>query len=73
MTSEELQRITRLEVELEHLKEKMEDTHEKVVEMHDLLTRARGAKWFIVGMAALAGYLASYAPKLSAIVGGLPK
>ena len=73
MTSEELQRITRLEVEMEHLKEKMDDTNTKVTEMHDLLTRARGAKWFVVGLAGLAGYIASYMPKLSAFIGGLPK
>ena len=67
------ERLARLETKVEHLSKSLEDTHEKVVEMHELLLQAKGARWVIVGIAGVAGYVASYLPKVSALISGLPK
>lgn len=73
MTTDELQRIAVLENEMKHLNEKLEDTHNKVTVMHDLLMQAKGAKWFIVGMASLGGALTAFAVKLFPFFGSMPK
>jgi hypothetical protein len=38
-----------------HLNEKLDDTHQKVEEMHAILLQAKGARWVIVGLAGVAG------------------
>ena len=75
MTSDDTprERLARLETKVEHLSEELKDTHSKVVEMHELLLQAKGARWVIVGIAGVAGYVASYLPKVSALISGLPK
>lgn len=73
MTDDERDRLTRLEVNFQHLSKAMEDTHVKVTAMHELLMQARGAKYLIVGMAALAGFTSSFAAKLFPFMGSLPK
>jgi hypothetical protein len=67
------ERLARLETKVEHLTKEMAETHAKVVEMHNLLLQAKGARWFFIGAAALAGFLASYAPKVSSMLGMMPK
>ena len=37
-----------------HLSEKLDDTHNKVEEMHAILLQAKGARWVIVGLAGVA-------------------
>ena len=51
MTNEELlrERVAKLEVQMTHLSEKLDDTHKKVEEMHAILLQAKGARWVIVG------------------------
>ena len=73
MGDDELQRLTRLEVQFEHLQKALDDTYEKVTAMHDLLLQAKGAKYLIVGMAAAAGFMSSFAAKLFPFMGSLPK
>ena len=53
MTNEELlrERVAKLEVQMAHLNEKLDDTHKKVEEMHAILLQAKGARWVIVGLA----------------------
>jgi hypothetical protein len=66
MTDDERDRLTRLEVQFSHLSKSMEDTHEKVTRMYELLMQAKGMKYLIVIMAAVAGFvsatLAKYIP-----------
>ena len=73
MTDEERDRLTRLEVNFQHLQKAMEDTHVKVTAMHELLMQARGAKYLIVGMAFVGGLVSSFAAKLFPFLGSLPK
>ena len=47
-----------------HLSEKLDDTHQKVEEMHAILLRAKGARWVIVGMAGVAGMASGLVAKL---------
>lgn len=63
MTDDTRDRVIRLETQSEHITEQLDDMQKKVNAMHDLLMQARGARWIIVGMAAIAGFVASFASK----------
>lgn len=56
-------RMIRLENEVEHITHQLGDVQKKVNAMHDLLMQAKGMRWLIIGMAATAGFLASFAAK----------
>lgn len=73
MTPDELQRLTRLEVQFEHLDEKLDDTHKKVVAMHDIITQAKGAKWVIVGTATIASAITATIIKIMPFLHSWPK
>lgn len=73
MTPEELQRLTRLEVHFDHLEEKLNDTHKKVVAMHDIITQAKGAKWVIVGTATIASAITASIVKVMPFLASWPK
>jgi hypothetical protein len=51
------ERVAKLEVQMTHLSEKLDDTHQKVEEMHAILLQAKGARWVIVGLELLIGTL----------------
>ena len=64
--SEERERIAVLEANYRHLSGKIDKMALQLDEMHELMLKARGAKWAIIGMAALGGFLSA---KLAAIAG----
>jgi hypothetical protein len=66
MTNEELlrERVAKLEVRMAHLSEKLDDTHQKVEEMHAILLQAKGARWVIIGFAGIAGLASGLVAKL---------
>lgn len=66
MTHEEIlrERVAKLEVQMMHLAEKLDDTHKKVEEMHEILLQAKGARWVIVGLAGVAGLASGLVAKL---------
>lgn len=66
MTDTDGERIRALEVRLDHMSESLDRTALRVQEMHDLVMRAQGAKWVIVGFAAIGGAVGA---KLSAMLG----
>lgn len=66
-------RLIALEVQVRHLTASLKSTHDKVDEMHALLMQARGARWFIVGLAGVAGFLAALATNLAPWFGLAPK
>ncbi|WP_029581923.1 hypothetical protein [Bradyrhizobium sp. URHD0069] len=63
MSDDTRDRVIRLETEIDHITAKLDDMQKKVNAMHDLLMQARGMRWLIVCMAAMAGFLASFASK----------
>lgn len=63
MTDDERDRLTRLEVQFTHLSKSMDDTHQKVTVMHDLLMQAKGMRLLIVAMAAVAGFFSALVAK----------
>jgi hypothetical protein len=52
------ERIAVLEANQVHMRDKLNEMSSKVDEMHELLLQAKGAKWAILGVASLAGFLA---------------
>ena len=64
MTDSEIERIAKLEIRLEHLTDTLERTAAKVTELHEIMVAARGARWAIVGVAGLAGFLSGKAGSL---------
>jgi hypothetical protein len=48
-------RVAKLEVQMTHLSEKLDDTHKKVEEMHAIVLQAKGARRVIVELAGGAG------------------
>lgn len=66
MTHEEIlrERVAKLEVQMAHLTTKLDDTHQKVEEMHAILLQAKGARWVILALAGIAGLAAGTLTKL---------
>ena len=62
-------RTIKLEADVEHLTDKVAEISDKVNEMHALLLQAKGARWAILAMAAIGGFvsakLSTYVPWLS--------
>jgi hypothetical protein len=73
MTPEELQRLTRLEVQFQYIQKELEDTHAKVTAMHDIITQAKGAKWVIVGTATIASAITALIVKVLPFLNSWPK
>lgn len=63
MNDDTRDRMIRLEADVDHITTKLDDMQTKVNAMHDLLMQARGMRWLIIGMAACAGFFASFAAK----------
>ncbi len=61
MTDSEIERIAKLEIRLEHLTDTLEKTANKVTELHEIMLSARGARFAILGVAGLAGFLSGKA------------
>lgn len=71
MTMEERERIRALEVQIEHMAATVEHMSTKVDELHSMLMQARGARFALLAVAGLAGFLSG---KLGAFVAAfLPK
>lgn len=52
------ERIAVLETDLRYTRLQLTEMSEKVSEMHELLLQAKGARWAILGIAGLSGFLA---------------
>ncbi len=58
-TQDTRDRVIRLEEEVKHLKRKIDDMDRKVTEMHYLLLHAKGAKWMLMILIAIGGFVAA--------------
>ena len=73
MTPEERDRLIKLETKFEHLEEKLNDTHTKVTQIHEVLLQAKGARWVIIGAATFSGAVTALLVTFLPFAGGLPK
>lgn len=64
----QIERIAKLEVQLAHVSATVDRMSEKVDELHNMLQAARGARWVLIGTAALVGFIGA---KLGALAGFL--
>ena len=53
------ERIAVLETNHRHAEAKLDNMAKKVDEMHEVLLQAKGARWAILGVASLAGFIAA--------------
>lgn len=51
------ERIAKLEATQDFMKSQLAEMNENVKEMHSILLQAKGARWAILGVASLAGFL----------------
>lgn len=66
MTDKDGERIARLEAQFEHMTKQLDDVSDKLdvaakklSEMSDMFERAKGAKYVIVGAAAIGGFVSA--------------
>ncbi len=57
------ERLIRLETESKHMAEDIKSMQRKVDAMHDLLMKAQGARWLLVGFATMGGAAAAFFAK----------
>ena len=55
------ERIAVLEVQQKNIELRLTEMNLKVSEMHEVLLQAKGARWAILGVASMAGFLAGKA------------
>lgn len=71
------ERLARLETKADHFEEKLDEAIKKLNAMHDLMMQGQGGmrvfRWATVCVAGVSGYAATYLPKVSTLLGGLPK
>jgi predicted nucleic acid-binding Zn-ribbon protein len=74
------ERLASLEVEMRYMREAItrqaketEDLKDSIRELRDLLTQAKGARWAIVTVIGIGGFIASYLPTLAKWMGLIPK
>lgn len=67
--SNDAERIAVLEANQRHMEHKIDQMASKVDEMHEVLLQARGARWAIIGVAGMAGFLASKLASVAAFFG----
>ena len=63
-------RVIRLEAEVEALTAVVTASSKKIDDMHALFLQAKGARWAIMAMAAIGGFISA---KLSALIPILPR
>ena len=63
------ERLAAVEARLATLERDVHGMRLKVDAMHDVLMQARGARWAIIAVAGLAGFLAGVAAKLMPLIG----
>ena len=63
------ERISALEVEIRHLQQGQDAMAKQLNEVHEVLLQAKGARWAIIGVAGLAGFLSGKMASIAAIFG----
>lgn len=66
-------RMAKLETQFDHIDAELKDMHQKVSDLHDLLMQAKGARWVVVGIAAIGGAGAAFIAKMIPFANTLPR
>ena len=70
MDSEDLRvKVALLERDFKHMSEKFDQMAAQVADMHELLTQAKGARWAIITVVAIAGFVAGKVGAISSLFG----
>jgi hypothetical protein len=69
MSDDVERRLTALEVEHKHMIKAVDQMSAKVDDMHQLLTQAKGARWAIISVVALGGFVAGSIAPLAKLFG----
>lgn len=73
MTDDTRDRVIALEVKVDNLTEAVKARDAKIDEMHNVLMQAKGARYVIVGAAAVAGAVTGFLMKILPFTHSLPK
>ena len=68
-----LDRIARLETNISHMSVALERNTEMLETLNNVLQQARGAKWALMLIASIAGFLGSKIGSVLGFMAGLPK
>ncbi|MDF2114777.1 hypothetical protein PY365_04275 [Roseiarcaceae bacterium H3SJ34-1] len=63
------ERVVALERDVKHLSAQMDDMNQKVSEMHALLMQAKGARWAMLTLVGIGGFLAGKVGGLISLFG----
>lgn len=72
MTEDQRERLTKLETNYEHLTKKVDLMAVQVNDVHELMLKAKGAKWAIIGLATLGGFLSAKLGAVFSLFGFFP-
>ena len=61
-------RLIRVESDLEHLRADFSEMKKTLDEVHDIMTQAKGARWLIMVMAAVGGFVATKAATIMGLL-----
>lgn len=67
--TEEVERLVALERDVVHLTERLAGMERKVNEMHAILLQAKGARWILLALAGIGGFLGGKLGLLFPIIG----
>jgi hypothetical protein len=73
MSDDTRDRLIALEGDVKHLTQAVEAMTKQVAEMNALFQQAKGAKWVLMAMAAIGGFVASKLGALLPYIGGVPR
>lgn len=73
MDSDTRDRVIRMEAEVDNLEKKVDQMSQKIDDMHNVFMQARGARYVIIGAAAIGGAVTGFLVKLIPLTHSLPK
>lgn len=73
MDSDTRDRVIRMEAEVDNLEKKVDEMSKKIDDMHNVFMQARGARYVIIGAAAIGGAITGFLVKLIPFTHNLPR
>lgn len=73
MSDDTRDKLIRLETEVEHLSGQVSAVAAQVKEMHELMMQAKGARWAIIGMASIGGFVSAKLTTFLPWITGAPR